>query len=535
MVTLAGVGVGARLLLLACCALASCEAYARGGSRARAWRAPATRAPARVAMTTVLAEPKRVIMKFGGSSVRDAERIREVCTLVSTRMEQLKITPHLVCSAMGKTTNNLIAAGNRALMDGIVDLSVVRMLHDDTARELQIEQTEAYAQVQALLDECEKLLEGVAMLGELSPRTHDKLVSFGERMSGRMVAAQLGKIGVTAKQYESWELGMLTTSDFGDASVLDEAWPTIRERMHAIPDGTVGVITGFIGKDREGRITTLGRGGSDLTASLLGAAAGFDEVQVWKDVDGILTADPRGCPAAKPVPFVTFEEAQELAYFGAQVLHPVAMQPAMRVDIPVRVMNSYNPAAQGTLITRAKEVQPLVSAITSKSGVQMVDITSTRMLGQYGFLALVFKTFETHKLSVDVLASSEVSVSLTLNKKMELPKYERGAVDKAPHELNPIVRDLSQCADVRVTSGHSIVTLIADVKRSSSVMAVVFSVLARLGIQVEMISQGASKVNISLVVPEEREKEVVAALHRCFFEGDQCDVTINTLQEVLAL
>lgn len=520
-----------RLLALGLLAV-SCDGYARGGARARASRAPLARP--RVRMTTVLAEPKRVIMKFGGSSVRDAERVREVCLLVNSRMEALKITPHLVCSAMGKTTNNLIAAGNRALGEGVVDLSVVQALHHDTARELQIEGTKSYAEVCELLAECEKLLEGVAMLGELSPRTLDKLVSFGERMSGRMVAAQLGKLGLTARQYESWELGITTTSEFGDASVLEEAWPIIRERVRAIPEGTVGVITGFIGKDREGRITTLGRGGSDLTASLLGAAAGFDEVQVWKDVDGILTADPRGCPAAKPVPFVTFEEAAELAYFGAQVLHPVAMQPAMRVDIPVRVMNSYNPAAKGTLITRHKEVQPLVSAITSKSGVQMVDITSTRMLGQYGFLAQVFKTFEAHKLSVDVIASSEVSVSLTLNKKMELPKLERGD-DKTSHELNPIVRDLSQCADVTVTSGHSIVTLIADVKRSSSVMAVVFSVMARLGIQVEMISQGASKVNISLVVPEAREKEVVSALHRCFFEGQQCGVTINSLEEVLAI
>jgi aspartate kinase len=432
-------------------------------------------------------------------------------------MRELKIEPHLVCSAMGKTTNNLIAAGGRALAEGVVDLSTVRALHEESALALGIEGSPQFAQVRALLDECEKLLEGVAMLGELSPRTSDKLVAFGERMSGRMVAAQLQRIGVTAVQYESWDLGVLTNSVFGDASVLDSAWPLIRERVRAIPTGTVGVITGFIGKDADGQITTLGRGGSDLTASLIGAAAGFDEVQVWKDVDGIMTADPRACPAAKPVPFVTFEEAQELAYFGAQVLHPVAMQPAMRVDIPVRVKNSYNPSAQGTLITRSHSSQPLVSAITSKTGVQMVDIVSTRMLGQYGFLATVFTAFETHKLSVDVIASSEVSVSLTLNKKVELPRKERGvAVQSA--ELDAIAKSLSAVAEVRVTTGHSIITLIADVRRSSSVMAIVFEVMARLGIQVEMMSQGASKVNISLVVPEATERVAVAALHKCFFE-----------------
>lgn len=304
---------------------------------------------------------KRVIMKFGGSSVRDADRIVEVCNLVKTRMETLNVSPHLVCSAMGKTTNNLLAAGHRALEQSIVDLSAVRELHEKTIADLNIEGSDYAQEILDLLDECHSVLSGVSLLGELSPRTLDLLVSFGERMSGRMVAAQLQNIGLAATQIESWDLGVVTDDRFGEASVLDEAWPTIAEKIGAIPEKTVAVITGFIGKDRQGRITTLGRGGSDLTASLLGAAASFDEVQVWKDVDGILTADPRACPNARPVPFVTFEEAAELAYFGAQVLHPVAMQPAMRVDIPVRVKNSYNPEAPGTLIQRTHSEQPLVS------------------------------------------------------------------------------------------------------------------------------------------------------------------------------
>jgi len=381
-------------------------------------------------------------------------------------------------------------------------------------------------QVLELLDECERTLGGVAMLGELSTKTRDKIVSFGERMSGRMVAAQLRSVGVPAVQFESWELGLVTTSKFGDASVLDSSWAPIRSRLEEVPEASVAVITGFIGKDEAGAITTLGRGGSDLTASLIGAAAGYDEVQVWKDVDGILTADPRVCAAAMPVARVSFEEAAELAYFGAQVLHPVAMQPAMRVGMPVRVKNSYNWEAPGTLITGTQdEGAGLVSAITSKSNVAMIDICSTRMLGSYGFLAKVFSAFERNKLSVDVIASSEVSVSLTLNKNSQiLSKVQDGPMNREWAEtadnraLTGLVEELAEVADLSLSNGRSIVTLIANVKRSSSVMAVVFGVLDALDVQVEMLSQGASKVNISFVVPGDKEKKVIQALHACFFE-----------------
>jgi hypothetical protein len=263
----------------------------------------------------------RVIMKFGGSSVRDAERVLEVCKLVREQIAQ-GIKPHLVCSAMGKTTNNLLAAADRALAVGEVDLRAVRTLHAETAATLGVDSTAEYADVCTLMDECERTLAGVSMLGELSPRTRDRVVAFGERLSGRMVTACLNSIGVSAVQIESWDLGVQTDSGFGDAQILDECWPTIRDKVHAIDADTVGVITGFIGKDADGAITTLGRGGSDLTASLIGAAAGYDEVQVWKDVDGILSADPRVCPAAIPVPRISFNEAAELAYFGAKVRLP---------------------------------------------------------------------------------------------------------------------------------------------------------------------------------------------------------------------
>ena len=240
---------------------------------------------------------------------------------------------------------------------------------------------------------------------------------------------------------------------------------------------------------------------------------------MWKDVDGILSADPRVCPGAVPVPRVSFNEAAELAYFGAKVLHPVAMQPAVRANMPVRVKNSYNPTAPGTLITADFTAKGLVSAITAKSNVCIVDITSTRMLGAYGFLATVFDSFKTHKLSVDAVATSEVSVSLTLNRPGPVlnkpdPESQPIVIDEG---LRGVFDDLSGVADMTVKEGRSIVTLIANVQQSSNVMAVVFQVMSALGVQVEMISQGASKVNISLVVSAADVTRAVQALHRCFF------------------
>mmetsp|Transcript_20205 Transcript_20205/g.61612 ORF Transcript_20205/g.61612 Transcript_20205/m.61612 type:complete len:515 (-) Transcript_20205:152-1696(-) len=473
-----------------------------------------------------LVPPPRVVMKFGGSSVRDAERIAEVASLVRAQMVEHSVQPCLVCSAMGKTTNGLLAAADRAIDEGTVDLSTVRALHVETLDALSISGTEA-SEVVELLDKCERTLEGVALLGELSPRTRDLVVSYGERLSGRVVAATLRRQGVRAKQLEAWDVGVVTTDEFGEATPLDQSWEGIAASLLPVmEEGTVPVVTGFIGKDLQGRVTTLGRGGSDLTASLLGAAAGFDEVQVWKDVDGILTADPRICPAAAPVARVTFDEAAELAYFGAQVLHPLAMQPCRRAGVPFRVKNSYNPAAEGTLISAdgsACSETRLVSAITSKNGVQLVDIESTRMLGAYGFLARVFAAFDRWRISIDVIASSEVSVSLTLNKNQLLERRSISALEQSPgversEALVGLMADLEQVANVRVSGGHSIVTLIANVGCSSAVVSAVCAAMDRLGIPVQMISQGASKVNISIVVPEERAVEAVQELHRHFFE-----------------
>lgn len=363
-------------------------------------------------------------------------------------------------------------------------------------------------EVMGLLDECEDMLNGVRLLQELSPKSLDQLVSYGERCSVRILAARLNQIGVPAQAFDAWDVGMLTDSNFGDAHVLDKSADSIKSIMDGrIDPNVVAVVTGFIAHDPNGKITTLGRGGSDLTATTIGAALDLDEIQVWKDVDGILSTDPRIVPQAVPVPDVSYEEASELAYFGAQVLHPIAMQPAMKKNIPVRVKNSYNPSHEGTVIQRRESQGRLVTAITFKRDITLLDIVSTRMLGAYGFLSRVFSSFEKHRLSVDVLASSEVSVSLTLDKKQKIASESE------------ILKDLSRFADVSMKQKRAILTLIADVDRSSDVLATVFCVFANLGIKVEMLSQGASKVNISFVLLEEQLVDAVVNLHKCFFEG----------------
>jgi aspartate kinase len=396
------------------------------------------------------------------------------------------------------------------MLEGRVNVDAIRTLHLSVMSHFGFPENTVH-EVTELLDECQDMLNGVRLIQELSPKSLDQLVSYGERCSVRIMAARLNQIGVPAQAFDAWDVGVLTDSNFGDAKILSTSEDAIRTAFDRIDPNVVAVVTGFIGHDPKKRITTLGRGGSDLTATQLGASLRLDEIQVWKDVDGILSSDPRLVKNAIPVSDVSYEEASELAYFGAQVLHPIAMQPALKYDVPVRVKNSYNPDAMGTIIRREKSSTRLVTAITYKRDVRLLDIHSTQMLGAYGFLARVFGDFEKHKLSVDVLASSEVSVSLTLDKKQK------------EDDIRGLIDDLSSCATITLKEGRSILTLIADVERSSEVLATVFRVFSSSGIKVEMMSQGASKVNISFILSDNDLERAILELHRCFFE-DKCVV-----------
>lgn len=464
-----------------------------------------------------LASQLSVVMKFGGSSVASAERMREIANLILSFPEE---RPVVVLSAMGKTTNKLLQAGEKAVTCGvshvsdIEELSFIRELHLRTVDELGIDKST----ISVLLDELEQLLEGIAMMKELTLRTRDYLVSFGECMSTRIFTAHLNKIGTKARQYDAFHLGIITTDDFTNADILDATYPAVAKRLHEewINDPAIPVVTGFLGKGcKSCAVTTLGRGGSDLTATIIGKALGLREIQVWKDVDGVLTCDPNIYPKAEPVPHLTFDEAAELAYFGAQVLHPQSMRPARDSDIPVRVKNSYNPQAPGTLITKARDLsEAVLTSIVLKSNITMLDIVSTRMLGQFGFLARVFSIFEELGISVDCVATSEVSISLTLDPS----KFWSRELILQASELDHVVEELQKIAVVQLLQNRSIISLIGNVQKSSLILEKAFNVLRKEGVNVQMISQGASKVNISLVVHDSEAKECVRALHSAFFD-----------------
>lgn len=428
-----------------------------------------------------------------------SERIRRVAEIVRAYQNE---RPVVVLSAMGDTTDFLLEAADCAL-DGKIEIDRIEKLHLDTARELGVDS----ACVESLLAELKQLLTGISMIRELTKRTRDYLVSFGERMSVRLMASHLKTLGIGAAFFDAWDIGIVSDSNFTKAELLDEVWQTIPDALKSYCEGSceeIPIVTGFIAKDKKGEITTLGRGGSDLSATIIGAALGVKEIQTWKDVDGIMTADPRICAAARTVPEVTYEEAQELAMFGAQVLHPRSMQPCLKSGVPVRVKNSYNIQSAGSIIVKEHLlVREDVCAITSVKHVTLIDIVSAGMLGAAGFLAHVFNQFLKWNVSVDLIATSEVSVSLTVNTNTD---------------LSGLVEDISRVAQVGLRGGKSIVSIICDSSKASGILSRGLSALSAAGINAQMISQGASKVNVSIVVDDEQCDTAVRTLHAEFFE-----------------
>ena len=447
----------------------------------------------------------RTVVKFGGSSLATPRRMKEVASIIKGLVLE-GTTPTVVCSAMGKTTNNLLDSGEEAMSQGTFDISVIETLHLKACKDLGLG-PETESEIHNILLDLGKMLTGLSMLGELTPRSKDKLVSYGEMMSIRILAATLDKEGIRSQHLDVSTLGMNTDSEFGNADVLDSSYPSIKSALHENRD-IVNVVPGFIGKSPCNQTTTLGRGGSDLTAIVIGSAIEAEEVQLWKDVDGMMTANPKEVPGAISVPRVSYEEASEMAYFGANILHPLSMHPAIKTGTPIRIKNSFNPVHPGTIISRERGVREgPVTAITCKKGIDLIDIVSTRMLGQCGFLSKVFQLFSENRLSIDMIATSEVSVSLTLDRDQKEPR-----IRKCVHQLKDV-------AEVTENKNTSIISLVSDGSRSSEVMAEVFHVMKRAGVKVLMVSQGASKVNIGIVVPGDQMRVAMKALHSHFFEN----------------
>ncbi|RMG09213.1 MAG: aspartate kinase, partial [Acidobacteria bacterium] len=331
----------------------------------------------------------------------------------------------------------------------------------------------------------------------------DAIVSYGELMSSRLLAEVLSAFGVNAYFVDARRL-IVTDDEFGSASpIWDETRELIRmELTPLIQEGFVPVTGGFIAANRSGETTTLGRGGSDYSAALIGAALKVKEIQIWTDVSGVLTCDPRICPEARTLRTLSYEEAAELAYFGAKVLHPKTIQPAVDLNIPVRVCNSLRSEEEGTLILPASQSTPRkVKSIAFKKGITILRITSARMLGAYGFMSAIFQIFERYRTVIDVVATSEVSVSLTLDN---------------IHSLDDIVRELQRIGKVEVEHGNAVVCVVGSgLRDTAGVAAQIFRAISDFNIS--LISHGASSVNLTFVVKEEVVKDVVLKLHKEFF------------------
>ena len=429
-----------------------------------------------------------VILKFGGSSVADAACIRRVADIARAAASR---SPVVVLSAMGKTTDALFAAAQAAERGeteaALRALRAIVEKHKEACSELWAGQPPVDLQlfVDALATQIDMLLRGVALLRELSPRSRDAIVSFGELLSSQIVATFLHAEGVPTSWLDVRRV-MRTDSTFGGAE------PQIAEigalaRTELVPlmgEGRVVVTQGYIGSNREAITTTLGRGGSDYSASLLGAAIGASEVQIWTDVEGILTTDPRMVPEASPILELSFREAAELAAFGAKVLHPATIQPAVEANIPVTVRDTMRPFGRFSTITaRGGSGSPRpATAIASRGPIQVITIESTRMLAQSGFLARIFEVFGRLGASVDVVATAEVSVSLTV---------------EATAPIDALRRELSAFAHVSVASERALVALVGErLKHTPGLAARVFGALA--SINVEMISMGSNEI-LSLI------------------------------------
>jgi aspartate kinase len=446
-----------------------------------------------------------IVMKFGGTSLESAAAIERVASIVGERVAR---RPVVVVSAMGQTTNKLLAIAQAAVSgDREKALELTAGLEDYHAREAgQVVRERDLPELGQILkshfQELRELARGLAVLGELTPRSVDAISSYGERLSSAIVALAFRRFGIETAHADSRQVILTDARHTQAAPLLPQTYRRLEETVAPLARSAVVVMGGFIGATQTGVTTTLGRGGSDFSAAIVGAGIGAEEIQIWTDVDGMLTCDPRIAAGGRRVKLISFAEAAELAYFGAKVLHPATVLPAVEKNIPVLILNSRRPEAEGTrIIADAVPCSNAVKSIACKRNITLVNVVSTRMLMAYGFLKRIFDIFDRFETPVDMVATSEVSVSLTIDNTTK---------------LDGIVADLRQFSEVGVEQDQAIVCLVGDnIRYTPGVSARVFRALG--DVNVRMVSQGASLLNLSLVVSGADLKRAVELLHAEFF------------------
>ena len=446
-----------------------------------------------------------IVMKFGGTSVESASAIERVAGIVKAREHR---KPVVVVSAMGKTTNKLLALAQAAIHgkrdDYIAQLHDLRDFHSREAR--QVAPLADRAELDRTLDEhfseLTELVKGLAVLGELTPRSIDAISSYGERLSSIIVALAFRHFGLRAIHLDSRRVIVTDGRHTQAAPIFNETYARLGAVMPPLADDGVVVMGGFIGATQDGVTSTLGRGGSDFTASIVGAGIEAEEIQIWTDVDGMLTADPTILPGGHRVKTISFAEAAELAYFGAKVLHPATVLPAIEKNIPVLILNSRRPDAPGTrIVSETVHCNNVVKSIACKRKITLFNIHSTRMLMAHGFLHRIFEIFDRFATPVDMVATAEVSVSLTIDN---------------PARIEQICRELREFSEVSLENDQAIVCLVGEnIRFTPGVASRTFAALQ--GVNVRMISQGASLLNLSVVVAEKDLPQAVESLHTEFF------------------
>ena len=450
-----------------------------------------------------------VVMKFGGTSVEDAAAIRRLMEVVKGRRDR-QLRPVVVVSALARVTDDLIAAAQMAVT-GQVSLALARTAalrerHHGVASELAGRKLSTLlVEIDSLFAQLDIVLGGIGAVGELTARTLDLVSSFGERLSSLIVAQAFEHRGISSSLVDARSC-ILTDDRYGKARPqADQIARAVQ--AHLVPllnVQAVPVVGGFFGASLAGVTTTLGRGGSDYTAALLGRALNASAIEIWTDVNGIMTTDPRICPEAQRLQSISFEQASELAYFGAKVLHPATILPAVEAGIPVWVLNSREPANEGTVVTSTSaETKGLLTSIALKKHLTVVHIKSRRLLVSHGFLRKVFDVLDRLELPVNMLASSEVSLSVALDSADQTTQISEG---------------LSAFADVTLEHERALVCLVGDLQPGSQVATRALHCVS--GLELEMISLGANRISMSLLVRQTDVDRIVKRLHAEFFGMD---------------
>ncbi|MCS4541637.1 MAG: aspartate kinase [Euryarchaeota archaeon] len=464
----------------------------------------------------------RIVMKFGGTSVGDGIRILNAAKLVTQAVEKGSEVV-VVASAMSKVTDQLLEIAKK-MLTAKERLQLVRKFIDqlkdrhekavfDAIKNESIKQIILNEQNQ-LLQELERALIGIAYLRELTPRSLDYVTSFGERLSVPILAGAIQDLGVKAKALTGFEAGIITNSNFGKAvPIMSKTKEKVKASLESLfKQKVLPVVTGFIGADEQGNTTTLGRGGSDYSAAIIGACLGVDEILIWTDVDGVMTCDPKVVPEAKTIPVMSYIEAMELAYFGAKVIYPKTIEPAMEAKIPVRVKNTFNPTHEGTLIVHElAKTDSVVKAISLIENAALINIAGISMIGTPTIAARVFETLAREDINVIMVSqgSSEANISFAV----EGTQVEQ-AVKALSKELalgGNFVRGINYDKNVAV-----IAVVGAGMRGTPGVAAKVFSAVAKKGVNILMIAQGSSEVNISFVTTKEQSRLAAEALHKEF-------------------